>query len=121
MKKAEDRLNEEQNRVSRYLHETTGPKLIRIVEGELIHMHAQALVNMENSGCVVMFRDDKKNDLARLYRLFRRVSTKTNKINNIKSFLPFFFFPFIFDLLFFFFFFSLFFFLFIHTNRYLKH
>ena len=91
MKKAEDRLNEEQNRVSRYLHETTGPKLIRIVEGELIHMHAQALVNMENSGCVVMFRDDKKNDLARLYRLFRRVSTKTNKINNIKSFLPFFF------------------------------
>ena len=73
MKKAEDRLMEEQNRVSRYLHESTGPKLIRIVEGELIHRHAQALVAMENSGCVVMFRNNKTLDLARLYRLFRRV------------------------------------------------
>ena len=121
MKKAEDRLNEEQNRVSRYLHETTGPKLIRIVEGELIHMHAQALVNMENSGCVVMFRDDKKNDLARLYRLFRRVSTKTNKINNIKSFLPFFFSHLFLTYSFFFLFFFVFFLFIIHTNRYLKH
>jgi cullin 3 len=73
LRKAEQRLNEEQNRVKRYLHETTGPKLIRIVEGELVHQHAQALVNMQNSGCVVMFRDNKCDDLARLYRLFYRV------------------------------------------------
>jgi cullin 3 len=75
MKKAEDRLVEEKNRVSRYLHESTGPKLMRIVEGALIYRHAQSLVDMENSGCIDMFRNNKIDDLARLYRLFNRVSS----------------------------------------------
>ncbi len=35
----------------------------------------QALLEMENSGLVALLRDDKYEDLARLYSLMRRVDT----------------------------------------------
>lgn len=37
----------------------TEPKLKHIVETELILTHGKVLVEMENSGCTSMFRDDK--------------------------------------------------------------
>ncbi|CAM9725172.1 unnamed protein product [Ectocarpus sp. 12 AP-2014] len=73
MKKAEDRLGEEAARSINYLAAGTEPKLKHIVETELIRNHAKVLVEMENSGCTSMFRDDKIEDLRRMYDLFSRV------------------------------------------------
>ena len=73
MKKAETRLQEEHARSSMYLHSSTEPKLSSIVETELIKNHAEALIKMENSGAVSMFKDDKVDDLRRMYKLFSRV------------------------------------------------
>ncbi|ETW10182.1 hypothetical protein H310_00552 [Aphanomyces invadans] len=73
MEKAERRLAEEHARVMQYLNSSTEPKLKAIVERELIANHAKALVEMEGSGCIAMFRDDKVIDLRRMYVLFKRV------------------------------------------------
>jgi len=73
MRKAEARLQEEQQRVAHYLSSSTEQKLKRVVEHELIQRHASALVEMENSGCASMFNDGKVDDLKRMYRLFSRV------------------------------------------------
>lgn len=55
----QDRLGEEAARSINYLAAGTEPKLKHIVETELIRNHAKVLVEMENSGCTSMFRDDK--------------------------------------------------------------
>mmetsp|Transcript_16824 Transcript_16824/g.22614 ORF Transcript_16824/g.22614 Transcript_16824/m.22614 type:complete len:732 (-) Transcript_16824:417-2612(-) len=73
--KAESRINEESERVKHFLHPSTEPKLKQIIETELIYNHAKTLVDMENSGCVPMLRDDKVEDLKRMYELFSRVPT----------------------------------------------
>ncbi|KAF0696286.1 Aste57867_12984 [Aphanomyces stellatus] len=106
MQKADRRLMEEHNRVLQYLNSSTEPKLKAIAERELIANHAKALVDMEGSGCVAMFRDDKIDgaslfvawmvhltlglDLRRMYTLFKRVPTTLDEIgqcvtNYIKS------------------------------------
>ncbi|EQC28612.1 hypothetical protein SDRG_13691 [Saprolegnia diclina VS20] len=72
MQKADKRLSEEHNRVLQYLNASTEAKLKAIVERELIENHAKALVEMEGSGCVAMFREDRIDDLRRMYVLFKR-------------------------------------------------
>ncbi|KAF1317887.1 Cullin family protein, partial [Globisporangium splendens] len=79
--KAEKRLVEEANRVSHYLNVSTEHKLKSIVEMQLIKNQAKALVEMENSGCVAMFRDRKVESLRRMYTLFRRVPSTLNDIS----------------------------------------
>lgn len=73
MKKAEDRLEEEHNRCKSYLHSSTEPTLIKVVENELITEHKQTLLEMENSGFIALLKDYKRKDLARMYRLFHRI------------------------------------------------
>ena len=73
LRKIEIRLREEHERVTHYLNASTEPKLKRIVETELIANHASILVNMEGSGCRVLIRDDKIDDLALMFNLFSRV------------------------------------------------
>ncbi|TDH71544.1 hypothetical protein CCR75_001081 [Bremia lactucae] len=73
LEKAEQRLNEESARVLQYLHPSTEHKLKSIVETQLIKNQAQALVEMEASGCNALFRDHKTQALRRMYALFRRV------------------------------------------------
>jgi|Transcript_101832 cullin 1 len=74
MKKAEDRLNQELLRAQGYLHPTSETNLIRCVEKEILTEHQKALIEMENSGVVVLLQDQKLDDLARMYRLFARIS-----------------------------------------------
>eukprot|EP01006_Ploeotia_vitrea_P028755 TRINITY_DN61391_c0_g1_i1.p1 TRINITY_DN61391_c0_g1~~TRINITY_DN61391_c0_g1_i1.p1 ORF type:complete len:789 (-),score=111.59 TRINITY_DN61391_c0_g1_i1:58-2424(-) len=74
MKKAEVRLLEEKARSLHYLHPTSEAKLMPTVEKELLAEHQKVLIEMENSGVVALLRDHKNDDLARMYRLFSRLS-----------------------------------------------
>jgi len=80
MRKAEARLMEEHNRVQHYLNSSTDSRLKQIVETELIQKHAAVLIEMENSGCVSMFKNDKIEDLSRMYSLFGRVPSTLNDL-----------------------------------------
>lgn len=73
MLKAEECLKAEKERVDAYLHATSEPKLLREVEREVLSQHQQQLLEKEHSGCAALLRDDKQEDLARMFRLFSRV------------------------------------------------
>ena len=70
--KAEQRLNEESERVVNYLSSSTEAKLTEIVVHALIAQHAAALLAMDKNGQQMM-ENDKFEDLKRLYALFSRV------------------------------------------------
>lgn len=80
LRKAETRIREERMRAQQYLYESTEHKLMRIVERELVEVHAKTIVDMPGSGCVPMFRDDKLADLSRLYKLFSRVPKTLDEV-----------------------------------------
>jgi len=74
MRKVEARIKEELERVAHYLDGSTEPKIREVVERELIAVHMKTLIEMEHSGIISMLRDDKIEDLKRMYNLFGRVS-----------------------------------------------
>jgi len=71
--KAEEYLNSERDRVRQYLHQSTESKLISKVEQQLLEQYEIELLEKENSGCAALLIDDKKDDLARMFRLFSAV------------------------------------------------
>jgi cullin 1 len=71
--KAEECLRDEEERVNSYLHVSTRPKLLKEAENELLRVHQMQLLEKEHSGCAALLRDDKKSDLARMYRMFNRL------------------------------------------------
>ena len=73
MRKVESRLAEENLRVTNYLCAATESKLKHLSETELITNHARRLVDMDISGSICLMRDDKLEDLKRMYLLFARV------------------------------------------------
>ncbi|KAK9815921.1 hypothetical protein WJX72_012009 [[Myrmecia] bisecta] len=73
MLKAEDCLKQEEERVVNYLHVDSKAKLLNKAEEELLANNETELLEKEHSGCSVLLRDDKKQDLARMYRLFQRI------------------------------------------------
>ncbi|KAK2365830.1 cullin-3A [Trifolium repens] len=85
LKKAERRLNEEMERVSHYLDPSSESKIIKVVETEMIENHMRTLVDMENSGLVSMFVDDKYEDLERIYNLFRRVPSGLTIVKDVMT------------------------------------
>ncbi|EFJ05563.1 hypothetical protein SELMODRAFT_98006 [Selaginella moellendorffii] len=85
LKKAERRLNEEMDRVTHYLFPRSEPKITSVVDREMIGHHMKLLVEMENSGLVSMLTDDKYDDLARMYSLFRRVTTGLQTIRDLMT------------------------------------
>jgi len=74
MRKVEARLREEEERIEHYLNPFTEPKIREVVERELIAAHMRTLVEMEGSGLVPMLKEDKIEDLQRMYNLFSRVA-----------------------------------------------
>lgn len=70
---AEKRLQEERERIDHYLDPSTEAKIREVTEKEMIAKHMRALAEMENSGCIAMFHDDKVEDLTRAYSLFKRI------------------------------------------------
>ena len=73
LSRAERRLKEEQERVKIYLDPITDPKVTKVVEQEMITHQMRALVDMENSGLVPLMRDDRYDDLLRMFALLKRV------------------------------------------------
>ena len=69
----EQRINEEAERATHYLDESTEPRIVEVVEDELIKRHMKTIVEMENSGVVHMLQHQKTGDLACMYKLFGRV------------------------------------------------
>jgi cullin 3 len=85
IRKADARLTEEAVRVRQYLSAATEPKLKHLMEYEYISTHAQALVEMETSGCQYMFKEDKLEDLKMMYNLFSRVPSTLDFIRDSLS------------------------------------
>ncbi|XP_043265237.1 cullin-3-A isoform X1 [Colletes gigas] len=74
IKKVEARICEESDRAKHYLDESTEPRIVEVVEEELIKIHMKTIVEMENSGVVHMLKNQKTEDLGCMYKLFSRVS-----------------------------------------------
>ncbi|KAJ8472011.1 hypothetical protein OPV22_026354 [Ensete ventricosum] len=96
MLKAEECLKREKDRVLHYLHRTSEPKLLQItgppiwstrheeqVEDEILSAYANQLLENETSGCHVLFRDKKVDDLSRMCRLFYKIPSGMNLISEI--------------------------------------
>ncbi|CAI9109047.1 OLC1v1008784C1 [Oldenlandia corymbosa var. corymbosa] len=73
MLKAEECLKREKDRVSHYLHSSSETKLLKEAQRELLTVYATQLLEKEHSGIQALLREDKVEDLSRMYRLFLRV------------------------------------------------
>ncbi|KAI3940185.1 hypothetical protein MKW92_019682 [Papaver armeniacum] len=74
MIKAEECLKREKDRVTHYLHSSTEEKLIEQVQEQLLSKVSQQLLEKEHFGCYVLLREDKTEDLTRIYNLFSKIS-----------------------------------------------
>uniref|UniRef100_A0A5B7BPQ6 Cullin-1 n=1 Tax=Davidia involucrata TaxID=16924 RepID=A0A5B7BPQ6_DAVIN len=73
MLKVEECLKKEKDRVSHYLHSSSETKLVEKVQNELLVVYTNQLLEKEHSGCRALLRDDKVDDLSRMYRLFCKI------------------------------------------------
>ena len=73
MRKAEECLKKERDRVSRYLQSNGEEKLVEKVQHELLVVYATQLLEKEQSGCGALFRGNKVDDLSRMYRFYRTI------------------------------------------------
>ena len=72
--KVEARINEEAERATHYLDESTESRIVEVVEEELIKRHMRTIVEMEGSGVVHMLKNNRIEDLLTMYKIFGRVS-----------------------------------------------
>ncbi|KAG5628243.1 hypothetical protein H5410_013461 [Solanum commersonii] len=80
---AEECLKREKDRVSHYLHSSSETKLLEKVQHELLSVYATQLLEKEHSGCHALLRDDKVEDLSRMYRLFSKIPRGLDPVANI--------------------------------------
>ncbi|KAI0775190.1 Cullin-domain-containing protein [Trametes elegans] len=74
LRRVEARFQEEESRTHHILSTLTSLPLQRILEQHLVSAHLKTVITMPNSGLDAMIDSDRIDDLARLYRLFTRVS-----------------------------------------------
>ncbi|KAJ4705264.1 cullin 1 [Melia azedarach] len=73
MIKAEECLKKEKERVVNYLHYSSEPKLIEKVQKELLIVRQNQLLGNEQSGCHALIREEKSDDLSRIFRLYDKI------------------------------------------------
>ncbi|KAK9713588.1 hypothetical protein RND81_06G037600 [Saponaria officinalis] len=81
--KAEDCLKKEKDRVDQCLHINTEEKLQQKVQHELLWVYENQLLEKENSGFRVLLRNDKVEDLSRMYRLYSKVPNGLDPMGTI--------------------------------------
>jgi len=79
LRKAEVALNAEEHRVTNYLHRSTQPKLKHVVIQALLYQ-PQAQLLEKDTAVVYLLDNDKREDLARMHRLFNQVDGGLNPI-----------------------------------------
>ncbi|KAJ6703705.1 CULLIN [Salix viminalis] len=83
MIKAEEYLKRERDRVSHYLHSSSETKLVEKVQHELLVVNANQLLEKEHSGVRALLRDDKVDDLSRMFRLYHKVTRGLEPVSNV--------------------------------------
>ncbi|MFS7922632.1 putative cullin [Helianthus anomalus] len=83
MLKAEECLKREKDRVLIYLHVNSVPKRLEKVQHELLSVYATQLLENEQSGFHALLRDDKVDDLSRMYRLFSMIPRGLERVSNM--------------------------------------
>lgn len=73
IRKVDERIREESERANHYLDKSTEPRIVKVLEDELITAHMKTIVEMENSGVYHMLKHDRHQDLGYMYKLFHRV------------------------------------------------
>ncbi|KAK8369903.1 hypothetical protein V6Z11_A01G141600 [Gossypium hirsutum] len=81
--KSEECLRKERERVSHYLHSSSETKLLEKVQHELLVTYANRLLEKEHSGCRALLRDDKVEDLSRMYRLYCKIPRGLEPVANV--------------------------------------
>lgn len=71
--KVERRLDEEKDRLARYLRDQTSPELVSVVDRELIEKPMQSLIDHPNMGLSALLDEERVQDLNRMYTVFGRV------------------------------------------------
>ncbi|KAH0765574.1 hypothetical protein KY285_001445 [Solanum tuberosum] len=80
---AEKCLKRKKDRVSHYLHSSSVTKLLEKVLHELLAVYATQSLEKLHSGCHALLRDDKVEDLSRMYRLFSKIPRGLDPVANI--------------------------------------
>lgn len=80
IKKVEQILQDESDRADLYLDKDTEPRIVQVVEDEMIRSHLKTIVEMENSGVVYMIKNSKTDDLACMYKLLSRLKDEGLKV-----------------------------------------
>uniref|UniRef100_A0A6N2KVV6 Cullin family profile domain-containing protein n=1 Tax=Salix viminalis TaxID=40686 RepID=A0A6N2KVV6_SALVM len=80
---AEECLKRERERVSHYLHSSSETKLVEKVQHELLVVHVNQLLEKEHSGVHSLLRDDKLDDLSRMFRLYHKVIRGLEPVSNV--------------------------------------
>ncbi|KAK1560020.1 hypothetical protein Q3G72_021237 [Acer saccharum] len=76
-------LKKQRDRVSHYLHSSSESKLLEKVQHELLVVFATELLEKENSGCHALLKDDKVDDLSRMYRLYHKIPKGMQSVANV--------------------------------------
>jgi len=79
--KVEEELTKEADRVKICMDASTEAPLLKVVESVLLAKRLSSILENDGSGVKIMLRDDKRDDLARLYRLYNRLEPKEGLIS----------------------------------------
>jgi hypothetical protein len=79
LRECEKHLLKEEERANYFLQPETKSKLLSAIQAEVIEKQAQNLVD-KDTGCDQMFQHSKLDELALMYRIFRRVESTLKHI-----------------------------------------
>lgn len=86
--KANNRYQEEKERVENYLNPSSMDKILNEFLKEYIDNHSLTLLNMENSGLTQMIQQDQINEIKLMFSLFKKIPNALEQFKaHLKSFI----------------------------------